>query len=133
MKYNKNSQKGKKHTESQLNDLKLTKKQLDAIINNHMHQDNGMNEILEAVVNALMITERKVFLAENQIPNNKANGFRSVIKAGMHRHLKFQIPRDRLGVFKPLVLAIMQEEEEKIKPTFRKSFYFKYQNILINQ
>ena len=53
MKHNKNFQKGRKHPESQLNDLNLTKKQLDSIIKNHIHQENGMNEILEAVVKCI--------------------------------------------------------------------------------
>ena len=67
------------------------------------------------LINALMQSERSEYLRQQNNPNNKANGYRPRKKAGPKRTLTLAIPRDRLTLFKPLILDILQQEQEHIK------------------
>ena len=62
-----------------------------------------------------MLSERAAFLEEKTDCTNKANGFRNVLKAGIAKGLQLSIPRDRLGVFKPLIIGTLNQQEEQIK------------------
>ena len=96
-------------------ELNLTKTQLQTIINSHIQSENGLNEIFNMVVNGLMLAERKTFLTEPENSNNKGNGYRFAKKSGIGSKLQLKIPRDRLGVFQPVILGLLNEQEEKIK------------------
>lgn len=98
----------------QKTNLNLSKDQLQSIINDFISQENGVNELFKTIVNGLMYLERKEFL-DNDLNNNKANGFRKILKAGIGSGLELCIPRDRLSLFKPLILAMVDQQEEKIK------------------
>jgi len=98
----------------QKTNLNLSKDQLQSIINEFISRDNGVNELFKTIVNSLMYLERKEFL-DNDLNNNKANGFRKILKAGIGSGLELCIPRDRLSLFKPLILAMVDQQEEKIK------------------
>jgi hypothetical protein len=84
--------------------LNLTKDQLKTIIDQHI-LEHGVNHVFEIVLNNLMYSERAACLTDNFTPGNKANGYRSLIKPGIGQGLKLAVPRDRLGIFKPLILS----------------------------
>ena len=95
--------------------MKLTKKQLQSIINLELEKENGLNELFGMMINGLMLTERKLFLANNEDPANKGNGYRQATRSGIGSKLTLTVPRDRLGVFKPVLLGLLNEQEEQVK------------------
>ncbi len=84
--------------------LNLTKDQLQTVINDHIIKENGVNELFSTFVNSLMYCERKQYLENKDTFQNKANGFRKILKAGINSGLQLSIPRDRLSLFKPGML-----------------------------
>lgn len=95
--------------------LNLTKDQLQTVINDHIIKENGVNELFSTFVNSLMYCERKQYLENKDNFQNKANGFRKILKAGINSGLQLSIPRDRLSLFKPMILGILKEQEEQIR------------------
>ena len=96
-------------------ELKLSKTQLQNVINDHIQKEHGLNDLFSLLVNGLMLSERQIFLSEDQTEGNKGNGYRSASKSGIGSKLRLQIPRDRMGVFKPVILGLLNEQEEQIK------------------
>ena len=47
-------------------ELKLSKSQLQTIINSHIQQEQGLNDLFAMMVNGLMLSERSTFLDLNQ-------------------------------------------------------------------
>lgn len=99
----------------QKTELKLTQSQLQHVINDQLQQEKGLNDLFEMMVNGLMLSERQVFLEEGKIQGNKGNGYRQAKRSGIGSKLSLRIPRDRLGVFKPVVLGLLNEQEEQVK------------------
>lgn len=95
--------------------IKLSKTQLQNVINDHVQKENGLNDLFSLLINGLMASERRTFLSEDQTEGNKGNGYRSASKSGIGSKLELQIPRDRMGVFKPVILGLLNEQEEKVK------------------
>ncbi len=96
-------------------ELKISKNQLQAIINSHIQAEHGLNDLFSMLVNGLMLSERNTFLEESSEGINKGNGYRYAQKAGIGSKLQLKIPRDRLGVFRPVILGLLNEQEEQIK------------------
>lgn len=94
--------------------LKLSKSQLQTVIKDHLLQENGLNEVFTMFINGLMYSERQAFLAESSV-KNKGNGYREATRSGIGSKLNLRIPRDRLGAFQPVILGILNEQEEQIK------------------
>jgi putative transposase len=90
----------------------LTKVQLQACLKQHVEKENGINDIMEIMLEAMMVAERKEFLRSKD-DGNKANGFRPGKSYGNGRILEFRVPRDRHGEFKPLLLAMLRSQEEE--------------------
>jgi transposase-like protein len=86
------------------------------------YKKNGtMDEVLRTVIEALLKAEQKGFLGyhkrdrKNKTKGNKRNGYReSGLLKGISKHFRVNVPRDRLGLFKPLFLDLMKEENEKM-------------------
>ena len=95
--------------------LKLSKIQLQSVINSHLHEDQGLNELFTMLVNGLMLSERSAFLDIDQQKANKGNGYRYASRSGIGSKLQLKIPRDRLGVFQPVILGLLNEQEEQVK------------------
>lgn len=89
--------------------IELTKVQLQQSISKFMEEENGLSSILEMTLNGLMHSERKAFL-ENSL-GNKGNGFRKAFSVGMGKQIELSIPRDRLGMFKPVMLALIRDQK----------------------
>lgn len=95
--------------------LKLSKNQIQSVINDHIQKENGLNDLYTMLINGLMLSERSAFLSEEEQKTNKGNGFRNATKSGIGSKLELKIPRDRLGVFQPVILGLLNEQEEQIK------------------
>ncbi|TYC06603.1 MAG: IS256 family transposase [Kosmotoga sp.] len=91
--------------------MKFTKVQLQTLISNHLKRENGLNEVLEMTLNAMMKAERTAHL--QQAPGNKANGYRMGRAYGNGRLLELRIPRDRNGEFYPKVLALLRDQQHE--------------------
>jgi len=101
--------------EKQETTLKLTKSQLQTLINDQLQKEKGLNDLFAMMLNGLMLSERQSFLADNADASNKGNGYRQARRSGIGSKLELQIPRDRLGVFKPVILGLLNEQEEQVK------------------
>ncbi len=55
--------------------MELSKLQTETVLKQFLSKENGLNEVLEILMNSLMYSEREVFLKENQ-QANKGNGYR---------------------------------------------------------
>ena len=80
-----------------------------------------MEEVLRTVMEALLKAEQKGFLGyaerdrKNKVKGNKRNGYRkSGLLKGISNYFRINIPRDRLGLFKPMFLEIIREENNKM-------------------
>lgn len=93
--------------------MNLTKKQTEAVLSKFISQENGLNTVLEMVLNSLMLSERSVFLSNSS--NNKGNGYRYASAFGHGHQLELKIPRDRLSQFTPTILALFKEQESYLK------------------
>lgn len=93
--------------------MNLTKKQTEAVLSKFISQENGLNTVLEMVLNSLMLSERSVFLSNSF--NNKGNGYRCASAFGHGHQLELKIPRDRLSQFTPTILALFKEQESYLK------------------
>lgn len=52
----------------------VSKVLLRDLISNHIQQENGLNEVLQMTLNAMMKRERQAHL--DRVDGNKANGYR---------------------------------------------------------
>lgn len=98
---------------TQETELKLSKNQLQTVINDHLSKEKGLNDLFSMLINGLMLSERNAFLSKED--GNKGNGYRQLSKSGIGSKLELSIPRDRLGVFKPVILGLLDEQEERVK------------------
>ncbi|MEQ8551881.1 MAG: IS256 family transposase [Cyclobacteriaceae bacterium] len=96
-------------------EFNLSKKQVQSIINLELEKENGLNDLFTMMVNGLMYSERKHFLEQKEDPTNKGNGYRTAYRSGIGSRLSLSIPRDRLGVFKPVILGLLDQQEEAVK------------------
>jgi len=101
--------------QKQETELKLSKSQLQNVINSHIKEEHGLNELFAMMVNGLMLSERSAFLDTAQAGSNKGNGYRHASRSGIGSKLQLKIPRDRLGVFQPVILGLLNEQEEQVK------------------
>lgn len=87
----------------------LTKEQLSSVISKHTERDNGLQDLMEVMLESMMLSERREYLNGN--PSNKGNGFRQGRTYGQGRVLEFRIPRDRYGNIHPKILALLRDQE----------------------
>ena len=87
----------------------ISKVLLKDLIANHLKQENGLNEVLEFTLNAMMKNERSIHLED--AGDNKANGYRPGRVYGHGKLLELRIPRDRNGEFYPKVLALLRSQQ----------------------
>ena len=101
--------------EKQETGLKLTNVQLQKVITSHLMEEKGLNDLFSMLVNGLMYSERQAFLSQEGIDGNKGNGYRQATRSGIGAKLQLSIPRDRLGVFKPVILGLLDQQDDQIK------------------
>ena len=93
--------------------MEFTKEQLSELISKHSEKENGLQDLMEMMLEHLMLLERKEYLNKEGLRGNKCNGFRPGRTYGHGRTLNFRIPRDRYGNFHPCILAILREQEDE--------------------
>nr|WP_159244706.1 IS256 family transposase [Tenacibaculum maritimum] len=47
--------------------------------------------------------------------SNKGNGYRKGFAIGMGKQIELRIPRDRLGLFQPMVLALIRDQKQQLE------------------
>lgn len=82
--------------------IELTKVQLQAILSKLLEQENG-----------LMHSERSNYLQEST--QNKGNGYRKAFAVGLGKQIELKMPRDRLGLFQPMVLALIRDQKQQLE------------------
>ena len=95
--------------------MQLSKLQVQEVLQNYLSKENGLNSVLEMMLNSMMSLERQEFLANDLTPNNKANGYRTGSVFGHGHQIELRIPRDRQSEFIPTILALFREQESYIK------------------
>ena len=93
--------------------MQLTKKQTTELLSKFASEKNGLNSVMEMVLDSLMLCERQEFLESNS--DNKGNGYRLGHVFGHGTQLDLRIPRDRQSAFQPLILALFREQESYLK------------------
>ena len=93
--------------------VKLTKKQLGEAIKTELLKENGLNEVFKLTLDGLMYLERSEYLKDSD--GNKGNGYRPKRNIGFGSSFRLSIPRDRFGSFKPFILDLLKEDENRIK------------------
>ena len=91
----------------------LTKKQTEQVLSKFLEAENGLNTVLQMMLNAMMYSERSDFLTT--VESNKANGFRLGKVFGFGSQLELLIPRDRQSQFIPTILALFRDQEHYLK------------------
>ena len=94
--------------------IDLTNEQIQKVLNKKAILENGIDEVLKIALNAIMHGEREAYLKRGKNTNNKGNVYRPIKVNGYGRQLSLSIPRDRLGVFKPLLMIALKEQEQEI-------------------
>ena len=92
----------------------LTKKQTEEVLSNFLVKENGLNDVLQMVLNSLMLSERTVHLNEAE-EKNKGNGYRMANVFGHGHQIELRVPRDRNSTFVPTILALFREQESYLK------------------
>jgi putative transposase len=82
-------------------------------------KDGCVEEVLRVTFEAILRSEQKGFLGygtgENPVDINKRNGYRrSALLKGLSGMFRVNVPRDRLGLFKPVFLELLRDETDKI-------------------
>lgn len=93
--------------------IELTKVQLQESLHNLLLQENGLTTVLEMTLNSLMYCEREHYLKDTA--SNKGNGYRKGFAIGMGKQIELRIPRDRLGMFQPMVLALIRDQKQQLE------------------
>lgn len=95
--------------------IDLSKDQLQDTIQSLLNKEEGLNELLEMILDGLMSLEREGFLSEHARPASKANGYRPGRASGYGKELSLRIPRDRLGNFQPVLWALLRDQTEQVR------------------
>lgn len=89
--------------------MNFTKEQLSDVLIKHLDKENGLQDLMQLMIESILRAERRDFLDAN--PDNKGNGYRQGKSYGQGRVLEFRIPRDRYGNFHPMILALLRDQE----------------------
>jgi transposase-like protein len=80
----------------------------------YYYREEGIPSILKTVFETILKLERSNFLKEQNGPKNKGNGFYSRLARGITNFFKLKVPRDRLGLFKPVFLDTIKEQDDQL-------------------
>lgn len=76
-------------------------------------KENAIEKIIKTVFESILKSERDDFLS-NQT-GNKGNGYYERMARSINKYFSLQVPRDRLGLFKPVFLDIVKQQESQIQ------------------
>jgi transposase-like protein len=86
----------------------LNPEQIQVALNDLLSKLDGLNRVLELVLNSFMKAELSTYLSDQ--PNNKGNDYRPITGFGISESLSLQVLRDRLNQFKHWIHNIMKEQ-----------------------
>lgn len=95
--------------------MQLSKLQTQSVLQEFLKKENGLNDVLEMVLNSLMLSERTDYLSSDNDSQNKGNGYRTGSVFGYGHQIELKIPRDRLSQFTPVILALFRQQETYLK------------------
>jgi len=93
--------------------MNLTKKQTEYVLSKFLNEENGLNDVLQMMLNAMMLCERQEYLRLKD--GNKGNGYRLGKVFGYGSQIELRIPRDRQSTFTPTILALFRDQESYLK------------------
>ncbi len=93
--------------------IELTTVQLQANLIKLLEKENGLPRVLEMTLNGLMHSERTNYL--NKSRSNKGNGYRKAFAVRMGKQIELCIPKGRLGLFQPMVLALIRDQKQQLE------------------
>lgn len=73
--------------------MDFTKEQLSEVLCKHAERENGLQDLMEIMIESMMVAERREYLHEDGLPGDKGNGFRMSHTYGQGCTLTFRIPR----------------------------------------
>lgn len=56
--------------------MDFTKEQLSELISKHTEKENGLQDLMEIMLESMMVSERREYLREEGLSGNKCNGYR---------------------------------------------------------
>ena len=56
--------------------MDFTKEQLSEVLCKHAERENGLQDLMEIMIESMMVAERREYLHEDGLPGDKGNGFR---------------------------------------------------------
>lgn len=92
--------------------LNFTQGQITQILSEFAKEDNGINQVMQISLEALMKSERELY---NETNKDVSNGYRRVNALGHNKELKLQVPRSRKGNFYPVLLGVLRNQEEEYR------------------
>lgn len=72
-------------------------------------KENAIEKIIKNVFESILFSERADFLKNST--GNKGNGTYERLARCINKYFKLKIPRDRMGLFKPVFLEALKEQE----------------------
>ena len=81
--------------------------------NKLLEQESNLTTVLEMTLNSLMHSERENYLENFEL--NKGNGYRKDFAVGMGKQIELPIPRDRIGMFQPMVLSLIRDQKQQLE------------------
>ena len=61
--------------------MDFTKEQLSEVLCKHAKRENGLQDLMEIMIESMMVAERREYLHEDGLLGDKGNGFRMVLRS----------------------------------------------------
>jgi transposase-like protein len=90
--------------------MDFTQEQITEILLEVANKKDGFNSIMKLSLEALMLSERKLFQEET---GEYANGYRPRSIQGFGKEIVLSVPRTRSGDFYPVLLGILRDEDHE--------------------
>lgn len=91
--------------------MNFTQEQISELMLNIANSENGTNLLMQMTLNAFMKSERHLHQQDN--PSAYANGYRERKARGFGKEMVLKVPRTRDGVFYPVLLNVLRDEDEE--------------------
>lgn len=73
--------------------MDFTKEQLSEVLCKHAERENGLQDLMEIMIESMMVAERREYLREDGLPGDKGNGFRKghTFRTFLHQMMRVEI------------------------------------------
>jgi transposase-like protein len=101
------------HLEKNINDILYYDKEKLAKEDEKKKENDPIESLMKTFFETILLAERNSYLNKERLAKtgNKANGYYERIAKAVNKYLKLRIPRDRHGLFKPLLLEAIKDKE----------------------